>query len=137
MINTWKSTYAHSLSSALMAATMSGALGSPTARIVVSLCHFGAVLHCLNKYGVDVSMTKGPSMRPTFNDSGDVVLTEKWSYRGWQQGGICRGDVVVAKSPGNPRQTICKRVVALPGEMVTVRGSFGSVARRAVPPGHV
>lgn len=33
---------------------------------------------------------------------------------------FCRGDIVIAHSPTNPRQYICKRVVAMEGDRVFV-----------------
>ena len=49
-------------------------------------------------------------MMPTLNAVGDLVLTEHLSFR---IRGVRRGDVVVCKSPKDPKQTICKRVVGL------------------------
>lgn len=43
----------------------------------------------------------------------DILLTEHISPR---LGKVGRGDIVIAKSPTNPTQFICKRVVALPGD---------------------
>ena len=54
-----------------------------------------------------------------------------------------RGDVVVAASPNNPRQKVCKRLLAFEGESVgvatTSAGWWGVpvVQRRPVPQGHV
>jgi len=54
-----------------------------------------------------------------------------------------RGDVVVAASPNNPRQKVCKRLLAFEGESVGVAttgaGWWGVpvVQRRPVPQGHV
>lgn len=62
----------------------------------------------------------GPSMEPTLY-SNNVLITEKISHR---RGGISRGDIVVAKNPNNPRQFICKRVIALPGDQVVTQSSF-------------
>ncbi len=64
-----------------------------------------------------VSIDQGPSMQPNLY-RGDRVLIEKISliFRAPQ-----RGDIVVANRPGEPISLI-KRVVALPGERVAVRG---------------
>lgn len=45
--------------------------------------------------------------------SHDVLLTEHITPR---TGNVSRGDIIVARSPTNPVQFICKRVVALPGD---------------------
>jgi inner membrane protease subunit 1 len=57
----------------------------------------------------------GPSMLPTMNLSGDVVLIRRLSASAYQ-----RGDVVVATSVLNPRLMVCKRIIALPGDTITV-----------------
>lgn len=45
--------------------------------------------------------------------SHDILITEHISAK---SGNIDRGDIIVARSPTNPNQFICKRVVALPGD---------------------
>ncbi|MEW5717862.1 MAG: signal peptidase I [Chloroflexota bacterium] len=64
-----------------------------------------------------VSIDQGPSMQPNLY-RGDRVLIEKISltFRAPQ-----RGDIVVANRPGEPISVI-KRVVAVRGERVAVRG---------------
>ena len=64
----------------------------------------------------------GPSMFPTINATGDVLLLEKLSTR-FQK--IRPGDVVIALSPENPRILICKRVLGLEGERVAVLSPDG------------
>jgi signal peptidase I len=59
----------------------------------------------------------GPSMQPNLY-RGDRVIAEKVSYRFHLPH---RGDVVIADRPGN-EVSLIKRVVALPGETVEVRG---------------
>lgn len=51
-------------------------------------------------------------MEPTIRTS-DIILTEHISTRyGWIQ----RGDIIITRSPHNPKQFICKRVVGLGGD---------------------
>lgn len=57
----------------------------------------------------------GPSMLPTLNMSGDVLLVERLSTR---FGNIKHGDLVIACSTENPKKTICKRVMGLEGDRV-------------------
>jgi hypothetical protein len=59
----------------------------------------------------------GPSMLPTFNVSGDILLLEHLSVTFEK---IRAGDVVMARSPVNPRVMVCKRVLGLEGDRVTV-----------------
>jgi len=111
----------------------------------VSLAKFGSLFYVLHEYGIDVTTCIGPSMMPTFNQVGDVVVMERVtpnilrSYR--------RGDVVIATSPTNPAQTVCKRIRATAGDRVTLPTelshfgrSQGWAARNGqvvVPEGHV
>ena len=59
----------------------------------------------------------GPSMRPNLVDA-ELVLVSKLSYL---RSAAQRGDVVVFRSPGNPRDDLVKRVIGLPNETVEVR----------------
>ena len=45
-----------------------------TASAFVIWARFVSVLYVVNTYVVDVTMCVGPSMLPTFNVSGDIVL---------------------------------------------------------------
>ena len=61
---------------------------------------FGAILYATKTYVVDVTMCLGPSMLPTFNQAGDIVLVDAlaswlpaWLPAGWKRG-IGVGDVV-------------------------------------------
>jgi signal peptidase I len=97
-----------------------------------------------------VAVEQGPSMQPNLY-CGHRVMTEKISYRFHLPR---RGDVVIVERPGGEKSLI-KRVVALPGETVEIRGghtfvdgqpvkepwvtSFGGPGYppTLVPPGHV
>lgn len=95
---------------------------------VWNLVKFGAFLHCLHEYVVEVSMCCGPSMLPTFNMAGDIVLMDRISPR---LGRIRVGDVVICKSPTHPHQTVCKRVAALEDEKAP------GFRQAVVPKGHM
>lgn len=68
-------------------------------------------------------------MEPTLHTN-DVLLTEHITPRFRK---IDRGDIVIAKSPFDPKQYICKRIAGLPGDKVKI----GFVATEIVPRGHV
>ncbi|XVE63270.1 hypothetical protein DITRI_Ditri07aG0006500 [Diplodiscus trichospermus] len=79
----------------------------------------------------------GPSMLPTLNITGDVVLVEHLSHR---LGKVSSGDLVLVRSPLDPRKTLTKRIVAMEGDNV----SFSLDPTRnhssrslVVPKGHV
>ena len=57
----------------------------------------------------------GPSMLPTLNLTGDVVLAEHVSHR---IGKVGRGDLVLVRSPVDPRRILTKRVVGMEGDTV-------------------
>ena len=60
---------------------------------------------------------KGKSMIPTFED-GEYLLTNKITYR---FNNPQRGDIVIFKSPQNKKYDYIKRIVALPGEKISLK----------------
>ncbi len=68
---------------------------------------------------VQPNQVKGGSMEPTFF-SGDYIFTSKITYKFRD---IERGDVIVFKAPSNPKIEYIKRVIAIPGDTVVIRGS--------------
>mmetsp|Transcript_24092 Transcript_24092/g.37817 ORF Transcript_24092/g.37817 Transcript_24092/m.37817 type:complete len:184 (+) Transcript_24092:33-584(+) len=101
-----------------------------------AIFQFTCLLHCFHEHVLDVTICIGPSMLPTFNTEGDVVLVEFFSTRLQK---LKSGDVVVAKSPTNPKQTVCKRICGMPGDIVQVAPShsFAAARHHVVPEGHV
>lgn len=75
-------------------------------------------------------MCSGPSMEPTL-ESKNILLTEHISPR-FQM--LKKGDIVIAISPTNPEQNICKRIKGMPGDRVN-----GHLFKKSqvVPLGHV
>ncbi|UYV76416.1 IMMP1L [Cordylochernes scorpioides] len=84
---------------------------------------YGCMAYCALEFVGDFVICIGPSMEPTIF-SNDVILTEHISV---MRRKLNRGDIVVARSPTNPAQFICKRVVALPGDKIK-RGHFTDVS---------
>lgn len=62
----------------------------------------------------------GQSMMPNFPDS-EFLLTEKVTYYFRNPD---RGDVVIFTPPNNKFDEYIKRVIALPGETVTIKGGY-------------
>ncbi|KAL7642507.1 UNVERIFIED_CONTAM: hypothetical protein RMT77_007068 [Armadillidium vulgare] len=89
---------------------------------------YGCIAHCTFEFIGDFVVCQGPSMEPTIF-SKDVIITEHVSPR---MNLVNRGDIIVARSPSNPHQFICKRVTALSGDSVKT-GLWSEV----VPRGHV
>ncbi|XP_071041884.1 mitochondrial inner membrane protease subunit 1 [Parasteatoda tepidariorum] len=102
-----------------------------TKRSVVATAYIGyvgCVLHCTQEYLTDVVICQGPSMEPTLF-SHDVILTEHLSITRKK---IKRGDIIIAKSPSNPREYICKRIKGIPGDKIKK-----NLTTHVVPLGHV
>lgn len=95
---------------------------------------YGCIAHCAFEYVGGVVMCSGPSMEPTIQNS-DIVFAENLSRHFY---GIQRGDIVIAKSPSDPKSSICKRVIGLEGDKILADNPpdiFKS--RNYVPTGHV
>ena len=94
------------------------------------------MVNVIHTYGMEVTMCLGPSMLPTFNHRGDVVLMERVSVL---LDGVENGDVVISRSPANPKHTVCKRVLGRQGDHIEVptAGNFGGSLRVKVPKGHL
>lgn len=65
----------------------------------------------------------GFSMRPTLED-GEYVLVNRLAYR---FGEYQRGDVVVFRFPIDPSQDFIKRVIGLPGDVISIANGVVSV----------
>lgn len=61
---------------------------------------------------------KGNSMQPNYPD-GEYLLTEKITYRFNEPQ---RGEVVVFEAPSSPGEEYIKRIIGLPGDIVSVNG---------------
>lgn len=83
-----------------------------------------------------VARVDGISMQPTFNPNTTVDIVFL-SYLPVRFDSIKRGDVIVAISPRNPKETIIKRVIGVEGDVVVLknkRDNFGT--RKVVPKGY-
>nr|GMD05348.1 mitochondrial inner membrane protease subunit 1-like [Ipomoea batatas] len=88
---------------------------------------FFCAIHITNTYVCTFALTRGPSMLPTFNLTGDFVLAERLSTR---FGKVVPGDVVLVRSPENPRKIINKRVVGVAGDTVKFLLRTRRIARK-------
>lgn len=105
------------------------AFATKTGSFLSSLKHaiqIVSLAHVFNENVFEVTACVGPSMLPTFNRFGDIVLVDRRIDVG-------KGDVVVSRSPTNPKHMVCKRVVAVGGERVEKKASASeSRGRREV-----
>ncbi|GAB4846687.1 hypothetical protein Ancab_025693 [Ancistrocladus abbreviatus] len=103
----------------------------------VIVAKFLCFLHITNTYICFPTLVYGPSMLPTLNMKGDVLLSERVSHR---LGKVEVGDVILVKSPENPLKTLTKRVAGMEGDRITFlvdpRNTDIS-ATVVVPKGHV
>eukprot|EP00262_Sarcandra_glabra_P018263 TRINITY_DN648_c1_g2_i1.p1 TRINITY_DN648_c1_g2~~TRINITY_DN648_c1_g2_i1.p1 ORF type:complete len:168 (+),score=10.72 TRINITY_DN648_c1_g2_i1:237-740(+) len=101
------------------------------------IAKFLCTLHVTNTYICSAALVYGPSMLPTLNLTGDVVLVDRMSTR---FGKIDCGDVVLVRSPENPRKIVTKRVVGMDSDRVTFVVDLKHDDRTStivVPKGHV
>ncbi|GAV64376.1 Peptidase_S24 domain-containing protein [Cephalotus follicularis] len=82
----------------------------------VALTNFLCCLHLTNTYLFTLVLTYGPSMLPTLNMTGSLLLAERFSTR---LGKVGRGDIVIVRSPVVPRRTVTKRIIGMEGDSVT------------------
>ena len=92
------------------------------------------VWHVFAENVAELTVCVGPSMLPTLHTQGDMVLVEHVSQR---LRPLELGDVVIARSPLDPRQYICKRVLGVAGDLVCVDPTQPDSRMVSVPPGHV
>ncbi|CAK4551984.1 unnamed protein product [Aphanomyces euteiches] len=104
-------------------------------RVAGGLARFGSLVFCAMQLG-DIVLCVGPSMLPTLNEHGDVVLLDKVTPR-WRK--LRNGEIVIAHSPTSYRQTVCKRIVASEGETIGLKHRYNSnrIELKTVPKGHV
>lgn len=98
---------------------------------------FFCVLHITNKYLIDPVQTIGPSMLPTIDVTPSLYLAERISPR---FGKAAQGDIVILRSPRNPRMCITKRLVGLEGDTITYVADPNKDDKQetvVVPKGHV
>ncbi|KAK8575054.1 hypothetical protein V6N13_033720 [Hibiscus sabdariffa] len=85
-------------------------------RSVVPIASRLCLLYLINKYLGTPVLTYGPSMLPTLNITGSLVLVERISTR---TGKLRPGDIVIFRSPETPRKVVCKRLIGMEGDQVT------------------
>ncbi len=70
-------------------------------------------------------VVEGESMHPTF-ENGDYLIVDELTYRFESPK---RGDVIVFRYPGDPSIFYIKRIVALPGESVSISHGVVSITK--------
>jgi signal peptidase I len=78
-------------------------------------------------------VVSGESMDPTLS-SGDYLLIDEVSYRFREPE---RGEVVVFRAPPEPTKYFIKRIIGLPGDTVSIKGSVITITNTQHPDGLV
>ncbi|XP_050369649.1 uncharacterized protein LOC126787792 isoform X2 [Argentina anserina] len=113
------------------------AVATELKHFTVAVANFVGLIHLADSYLIRCTLAEGPSMLPTFNSSGDVILTERVSHR---LGRIVPGDVVIIRAPYDPKKMVVKRVLALEGGKVSFTDPQQHQIQHTnivVPKGHV
>ncbi|MBA2285102.1 MAG: signal peptidase I [Ktedonobacteraceae bacterium] len=82
--------------------------------IVLTVLMFFVIRFAIQNFYVD-----GMSMEPNLHDK-ELILVDKWSYLFHPP---ARGDVVVFIAPPNHAQDYVKRVIGLPGDVISIHGT--------------
>jgi len=82
--------------------------------LVLTVLMFLVIRLAVQNFNID-----GMSMEPNLHNR-ELVLVDKWSYKFRPP---ARGDVIVFVAPPDPTQDYIKRIIGLPGDVVTVQGT--------------
>jgi signal peptidase I len=80
--------------------------------LVLTVLMFLVIRLAVQNFNID-----GMSMEPNLHNQ-ELVLVDKWSYHFNQPE---RGDVIVFVAPPNPAQDYIKRIIGLPGDVITIK----------------
>lgn len=80
--------------------------------LVLTVLMFLIIRLAVQNFNID-----GHSMEPNLHDQ-ELILVDKWTYLFHPP---ARGDVVVFKAPPNPSLDYIKRVIGLPGDVITIK----------------
>jgi signal peptidase I len=82
--------------------------------IVLTVLMFLVIRFAVQNFNIE-----GHSMEPSLHDQ-ELILVDKWTYIFRAP---ARGDVVVFVAPPQPSQDYIKRVIGLPGDVITIRNT--------------
>src|ERR1700756_602985 len=78
--------------------------------IVLTLLMFLIIRFAVQNFNVE-----GTSMEPNLHNT-ELILVDKWTYMFRSP---ARGDVIVFQAPPEPSQDYVKRIIGLPGDVIT------------------
>ncbi len=82
--------------------------------VFLTLLMFLIIRFAIQNFNID-----GTSMEPGLHNS-ELVLVDKWSYLFHSP---ARGDIVVFHAPPEPTQDYVKRIIGLPGDVITIKNT--------------
>jgi signal peptidase I len=82
--------------------------------VVLTVLMFFVISSAVQNYFVD-----GVSMEPNLHNT-ERILVDKWSYLFHPPG---RGDIIVFAAPPDPAVDYVKRIIAVPGDIITIRNT--------------
>lgn len=82
--------------------------------VILTLLMFLVIRFAIQNFNVD-----GTSMEPNLHNT-ELILVDKWSY---DFSAPARGDVIVFIAPPQPSMDYVKRVIGLPGDVITIKGT--------------
>ncbi|HEU5381807.1 MAG TPA: signal peptidase I [Ktedonobacteraceae bacterium] len=82
--------------------------------IVLTLLMFLVIRFAVQNFNVE-----GTSMEPNLHNT-ELILVDKWTYLFHPP---ARGDVIVFKAPPHPDMDYVKRVIGIPGDVITIQGT--------------
>jgi signal peptidase I len=80
--------------------------------IVLTVLMFLVIRLAVQNFNID-----GHSMEPSLHNT-ELILVDKWSYHFHAP---ARGDVIVFVAPPDPSQDYIKRIIGLPGDVITIQ----------------
>jgi signal peptidase I len=86
--------------------------------IVLTVLMFLVIRFAVQNFNIE-----GHSMEPSLHDQ-ELILVDKWTYLFHPPS---RGDVVVFAAPPQPSQDYIKRVIGIPGDVITIRNTTVTV----------
>ena len=82
--------------------------------VFLTLLMFLVIRFAIQNFNID-----GTSMEPSLHNT-ELVLVDKWSYLFHAP---ARGDIIIFRAPPEPGQDYVKRVIGLPGDMITIKNT--------------
>lgn len=104
-------------------------LGSGFIDFIQTFVVFGAIFAMVYLFVAQPHKVSGSSMVPTFHD-GDYIMTDKVTYRLKEPS---HDEVIVLKNPRDESVDFIKRIIAVPGDTVSVQGGKVYVNGTQIP----